>query len=315
MSENQENINNNNSKSEGNNSSTSLLSDDINSTYNDDIDSRPLTSLTEKLKQEINDSNSINNSSGDIISQGSAEIFGKLYHPHTPQDEEDMKDLDEITKIFNNSLTDISKGDTDIKNSNDKLNDEDNVENIVRDLSGFLNNKHPNDINKEPVRSLNDIINETGDNKDSQQIVEKVKEEYNRLSKLLVKSRMNETALYNKCTELSRFLNSCIIKIQSVLNVSKNDRINIVNLNLELEKAWKSIEKKNENESLLKETIELLKKEIVKYRKRVKGKLDDLPDNLIDDSSVNVEEENETTDYVKELEEVNNIYNIYIYFI
>jgi len=113
---------------------------------------------------------------------------------------------------------------------------------------------------------------------------------------------MNESALYNKCTELSRFLNSCIVKIQGVLNISRNDRINLLNLNLELEKAWKRIEEKNESEVLLRETIDLLKTEIVKYRKRVKAKLDDLPDNIIDDSTIKVEE-GEAIDYVKGLEE------------
>lgn len=289
------------------NSLTSGVSSDYNKNNNisskiSSEGSRPLTSKTDDSKK-YSTSNNLN----DSLSFGNVATFGKLYKPHSPKDESDINDLNEITKLFNvNSLANLSKGGSEnIKNSNEKIDEEENVENIVRDLSGFLNKKNMN-INNEPVKTINDIIGEASENdsQNSELIIEKVKSEYNRLSKLLVKTRMNETALYNKCTDLSRFLNSCIIKIQGVLNVSRNDRINIVNLNLELEKAWKIIEEKNDSESLLRETIDLLKKEIVKYRKRVKGKLDDLPDDLIDESDIpDVEDEN--ADYVKGLEDVN----------
>ncbi|ORX50755.1 hypothetical protein BCR36DRAFT_55931 [Piromyces finnis] len=291
----EENSSEENSREENNNLNSILSDNDINITYDDDnTESRPITTYLKN--QDLNVMNNNNFPSHNI------EVLGKLYHPNTPQDEEDMKDLDEITKIFNNSLTDLSKGNSDFRSSNDELKDEDNVENIVKDLSGFLNRQYPGDLSSEPVKSLNDIINEEDKQQDSQYIIAKVKDEYNKLSKLLVKSKLNETALYNKCTDLSRFLNSCIIKIQGVLNVSRNDRINIVNLNLELEKAWKSIEKKNETDAIQKETIDLLKKEIVKYRRRVKGKLDNLPNDLIDESEIQVDDDG-SVDYMKELEE------------
>ncbi|ORX86266.1 hypothetical protein BCR32DRAFT_290123 [Anaeromyces robustus] len=279
-----------------NNSVNSLLSEESLLLDNkSNTESRPITSQTDDI---LSNNHGIDEGS----SQGSLAAFEKIYHPHSPSDKNDIKDLDEITKLFNNSLGNIPKDD----DSDDKSNEEENVEDIVRNLSGFLHEKKVNNINVESVKTLNDIMREVEEEKkqDTQYVIEKVKNEYNRLSTLLVKSKTNETALYNKCIELSRFLNSCIVKIQSVLNVSRNDRINIVNLNLELEKAWKRIDEKNESELLLKETIELLKTEIVKYRKRVKGKLDNLPDNLIDESSVQVDDD-DSVNYVKGLEEKN----------
>jgi len=306
-------INVGNNISEGCKSKESLLSDkdeNVNnnrtstvssSTKTSDVTSRPITSFTETSK---NESDNLNKS----LSQESAELFGKLYKPHSPKDESDMKELDNITKLFNSSMSDISKGNEQGNLKVSKEGSEDNnMESLVKNLSGFLNpDKDITDISNEPIRNLKEIMAEVTEEEkqDTEYVIGKIKNEYNRLSKLLVNSRMNESVLYNKCTDLSRFLNSCIVKIQGVLNMSRNDRMNLVNLNLELEKAWKRIEEKNESEALLKETIDLLKKEIVKYRKRVKGKLDDLPDNLIDESTIQVEED-ETVDYVKGLEEVN----------
>ncbi|KAL6625146.1 hypothetical protein U3516DRAFT_584359 [Neocallimastix sp. 'constans'] len=264
--------------------------------------------VTPSESSKVDELNKISRSTSRSINEGSVTesvaSFGKYFKPHSSEDESNLNELNKITAIYTNSMGNLMPLESNDIKSNESINEEENVETIVKDLSGFLNKNNINNINNEPVKSLNDIIEEvpTDDEHNSEIIVEKVKKEYNRLAKLIVDTRMNEMTLYNKCTELSRFLNNCIIKVQAVLNISRNDRLNIVNLNLELEKAWKKIEEKNDNELLLRETIELLKKEIVKYRNKYRTKLDNLPDKLVEDSET-IEPEPEKTDYVKELEE------------
>jgi len=302
--DNNSNISNNNNIDKENNNDNNDNIDDVNDenrrnsfVNNDNSELRKDKDNDDELEKCSSEES--NQKSNNTLNSEKVANFGKIYKPHSPRDESNIKELKEIAKIFNESITNLGG----LENINGKEDEEENIEVIVKGLSGFLKKKN-SEINNEPIKTIDEIMEQIPEN-DAQNtdiVNEKVKNEYNNLSNLLVKSRLNETALYNKCSELSRFLNSCITKIQGVLNVSRNDRINIVNLNLELEKAWKIIEEKDNNESLYKDTVDILKKEIIKYRRRVKGKLDDLPDNLMDDTQI-PDVDNKEEDYIKELED------------
>jgi len=293
--------NNENSPFKDNNSVLSN-DNDISSKASSSKGSRPSSSETNESKNDSTSAdNNVNNSKD---SNQKAEI---LYNINSLEDVSDINGINEITKPFNTkSHENLSKLNNEMQNSIDNdLYVERNIKTIVRDLSGFLNTKSIEKLDKEPVKSIGDIIEEINedDQTNLEKIVEKIKNEYIRISSILVDTRINEKSLYNKCVDLSRFLNSCIIKVQSVLSASKNDKINIINLKLELEKAWTRIEEEENNKDVLRDTLDLLKKEIVKYRKRVRTKLDNLPDNLIDEYEI-PESELKNADFIKEMEDV-----------
>jgi len=299
--------NNENSPFKDNNSVLSN-DNDISSKASSSKGSRPSSSETNESKNDSTSAdNNVNNSKD---SNQKAEI---LYNINSLEDVSDINGINEITKPFNTkSHENLSKLNNEMQNSIDNdLYVERNIKTIVRDLSGFLNTKSIEKLDKEPVKSIGDIIEEINedDQTNLEKIVEKIKNEYIRISSILVDTRINEKSLYNKCVDLSRFLNSCIIKVQSVLSASKNDKINIINLKLELEKAWTRIEEEENNKDVLRDTLDLLKKEIVKYRKRVRTKLDNLPDNLIDEYEI-PESELKNADFIKEMEDkITNLTN------
>eukprot|EP00931_Biecheleriopsis_adriatica_P005761 TRINITY_DN107246_c0_g1_i1.p1 TRINITY_DN107246_c0_g1~~TRINITY_DN107246_c0_g1_i1.p1 ORF type:complete len:854 (-),score=316.58 TRINITY_DN107246_c0_g1_i1:83-2644(-) len=86
--------------------------------------------------------------------------------------------------------------------------------------------------------------------------------EYEKLHKALKKSHESEKRLIKKCRELNAEIVSNATKVQTALNLSKEDQATIANLKKEIERAWKMVEASHEKEQRAKETIHNLKVEI-----------------------------------------------------
>ncbi|NWT88312.1 CFA58 protein, partial [Lanius ludovicianus] len=108
--------------------------------------------------------------------------------------------------------------------------------------------------------------------KDSQEFIsilnrdealEKFRDEYEKLLAIMKKSRENERHLMEKCRKLSAELVQKSSKVAVLTKLTKDDEETISSLKLELEKAWKMVDKANEREQTTKETINSLKKEIL----------------------------------------------------
>ncbi|CAE7323721.1 CFAP58 [Symbiodinium sp. KB8] len=86
--------------------------------------------------------------------------------------------------------------------------------------------------------------------------------EYEKLHRALKKSHESEKRLIKKCRELNQEIVSNATKVQTALNLSKEDQATISNLKKEIERAWKMVEASHEKEQRAKETIHNLKVEI-----------------------------------------------------
>jgi len=86
--------------------------------------------------------------------------------------------------------------------------------------------------------------------------------EYEKLHRALKKSHESEKRLIKKCRELNAEIVSNATKVQTALNLSKEDQMTIQNLKKEIERAWKMVEASHEKEQRAKETIHNLKAEI-----------------------------------------------------
>lgn len=86
--------------------------------------------------------------------------------------------------------------------------------------------------------------------------------EYEKLHRALKKSHDSEKRLIKKCRELNQEIVSNATKVQTALNLSKEDQATISNLKKEIERAWKMVEASHEKEQRAKETIHNLKVEI-----------------------------------------------------
>eukprot|EP00929_Paragymnodinium_shiwhaense_P008461 TRINITY_DN112414_c0_g1_i1.p1 TRINITY_DN112414_c0_g1~~TRINITY_DN112414_c0_g1_i1.p1 ORF type:complete len:861 (+),score=377.43 TRINITY_DN112414_c0_g1_i1:153-2735(+) len=86
--------------------------------------------------------------------------------------------------------------------------------------------------------------------------------EYEKLHRALKKSHESEKRLIKKCRELNQEIVSNAAKVQTALNLSKEDQSTIANLKKEIERAWKMVEASHEKEQRAKETIHNLKVEI-----------------------------------------------------
>jgi chromosome segregation ATPase len=86
--------------------------------------------------------------------------------------------------------------------------------------------------------------------------------EYEKLHRALKKSHESEKRLIKKCRELNAEIVSNATKVQTALNLSKDDQMTIQNLKKEIERAWKMVEASHEKEQRAKETIHNLKAEI-----------------------------------------------------
>jgi len=86
--------------------------------------------------------------------------------------------------------------------------------------------------------------------------------EYEKLHRALKKSHESEKRLIKKCRDLNSEIVSNATKVQTALNLSKEDQGTIQNLKKEIERAWKMVEASHEKEQRAKETIHNLKVEI-----------------------------------------------------
>eukprot|EP00747_Dinoflagellata_sp_TGD_P210719 gnl/TRDRNA2_/TRDRNA2_83982_c0_seq4.p1 gnl/TRDRNA2_/TRDRNA2_83982_c0~~gnl/TRDRNA2_/TRDRNA2_83982_c0_seq4.p1 ORF type:complete len:862 (+),score=292.55 gnl/TRDRNA2_/TRDRNA2_83982_c0_seq4:50-2635(+) len=86
--------------------------------------------------------------------------------------------------------------------------------------------------------------------------------EYEKLHRALKKSHESEKRLIKKCRELNQEIVSNAVKVQTALNLSKEDQATIQSLKKEIERAWKMVEASHEKEQRAKETIHNLKVEI-----------------------------------------------------
>merc|ERR1719389_941059 len=93
--------------------------------------------------------------------------------------------------------------------------------------------------------------------------------EYEKLHRALKKSHESEKRLIKKCRELNQEIVSNAVKVQTALNLSKEDQATIQSLKKEIERAWKMVEASHEKEQRAKETIHNLKVEIGSLSKLV----------------------------------------------
>ncbi|KAJ8322580.1 hypothetical protein O5D80_008685 [Batrachochytrium dendrobatidis] len=98
------------------------------------------------------------------------------------------------------------------------------------------------------------------------QIVARLKVEYDKLHRLFFSSRKNEKTLVKKCRELITELSVNASKVQVALKLSQNDRSTIAALRKEVKKAWKMVETAGEKESRAKDAVSSLKNEVESLR-------------------------------------------------
>ncbi|NWT10307.1 CFA58 protein, partial [Vireo altiloquus] len=115
--------------------------------------------------------------------------------------------------------------------------------------------------------------------KDSQEFIsilnrdealEKFRVEYEKLLAVMKKSHENERHLMEKCRKLSAELVEKSSKVAVLTKLTKDDGETISSLKLELEKAWKMVDKAHQREQKTKETINSLKKEISRLNNLMK---------------------------------------------
>ncbi|KAL9644851.1 hypothetical protein ABK040_005331 [Willaertia magna] len=99
--------------------------------------------------------------------------------------------------------------------------------------------------------------------------LEKFKGEYEKLHRTLLRAHENEKRLMKKCEELTQEIIANASKVQTAINLSKEDQNTISILKREIDKAWKLINASHEKEASAKLTIQKLTKEISELSKLV----------------------------------------------
>lgn len=112
-------------------------------------------------------------------------------------------------------------------------------------------------------RDFQEVINELA-GKDH---LENFRIEYEKLHRTLLRCHENEKRLMKKCEELTQQIVANAIKIQTALNLTKEDQNTIAILKKEIDKAWKLVNASHEKEAKAKETIQKLTKEISELTK------------------------------------------------
>ncbi|UJR14268.1 hypothetical protein I4U23_001259 [Adineta vaga] len=92
--------------------------------------------------------------------------------------------------------------------------------------------------------------------------LDKLRTEYEKLHKALVKSHDSEKRLMQKCRELNSELMTNSAKVQAAMKLSEEDKNTISSLQKEIDKAWKMVDAAHEKEQRAKETIQSLRIEI-----------------------------------------------------
>lgn len=112
------------------------------------------------------------------------------------------------------------------------------------------------------VQNTLEILGASEEGSTNFQTITRLKDEYDKLNKLLKESRKNEGLLVKKCKEMGSDLNSLSRKIQTAVKLSQTDRSTISTLQKEVKKAWKQVEINNEKESRNKDIIAGLRSEL-----------------------------------------------------
>jgi DNA repair exonuclease SbcCD ATPase subunit len=92
--------------------------------------------------------------------------------------------------------------------------------------------------------------------------LEKFRVEFEKLHRALMRAHENEKRLIKKCEELSQEIVANAGKVQTAINLSKEDQMTIVKLKAEIDKVWKMVDASHKKEAKAKETIQALTKEI-----------------------------------------------------
>ena len=91
--------------------------------------------------------------------------------------------------------------------------------------------------------------------------------EYEKLHRNLLRCHENEKRLMKRCEELTQQIVANAIKVQTAINLSKEDQNTIAILKKEIDKAWKLVNASHEKEAKAKETVQKLTKEISELTK------------------------------------------------
>eukprot|EP00842_Homolaphlyctis_polyrhiza_P005027 jgi/Hompol1/5525/HPOL_001291-RA len=110
-----------------------------------------------------------------------------------------------------------------------------------------------------------DLLSAPGDS-EQEQVVARLRGEYDKLHRIFLGSRKNEKSLIKKCRELTAELSANASKVQAALKLSQNDRSTIASLRKEVKKAWKMVEAASDKESRAKDLAASLKSEIEALR-------------------------------------------------
>ena len=97
--------------------------------------------------------------------------------------------------------------------------------------------------------------------------LENFRNEYEKLHRTLLRSHESEKRLMKKCEELTQQIVANAIKVQTAINLSKEDQNTISILKKEIDKAWKLVNASHEKEAKAKETIQKLTKEVSEITK------------------------------------------------
>ena len=185
------------------------------------------------------------------------------------QNEEDVKnDVDETNldeaqngdQVQNDSNDDSSAEDA----AEETENPEDSAKNYERANfdATLLSGEDRDRLHDEKFEQLEKEFNKTLQELSGDDNLSKFKLEYEKLHKILIKSRDNEKRLVSKCKDLNAEIMANAAKVQASLKASQSDRSNITNLKKEIKKAWKMVEASNEREAKSKEIIQQLKNEV-----------------------------------------------------
>jgi len=96
----------------------------------------------------------------------------------------------------------------------------------------------------------------------SDESLEEIRLEYEKLYNAFKKSHKNEKRLIGKTEDLSNEIIQNAKKVSSTLKLSEDDQVQIMDLREEIKKAWKMVDAAHEKEVRQKDTIQELRKEI-----------------------------------------------------
>ncbi|KAF4750645.1 hypothetical protein FOZ62_012248, partial [Perkinsus olseni] len=109
---------------------------------------------------------------------------------------------------------------------------------------------------------IQDILNDDDDASSSSSSLKHLKTEYYKLYKALQRSNDSERRLYNKYEHLKTEMKNNIIKVNTAIRLSEEDKDMIEDLKKETEKVWKMVEEADDNDMRSSNTMKALKNEL-----------------------------------------------------